>query len=311
MSSDEVQAQVASARARALAVEARDLDVMVVRGGDRQAWLNGIVTCDLAHLVVGGAAAYGLSVTQKGRILADLTILADTERLLVAAPRAQIETLRGSFDKYLIMEDAEVTVPAEGFAIVQLHGPKAGVVVAAARVAGVVGGAVDYTGLGGGALFVDRANEARDRRAIAAALAEVGGVVGDDGGWEALRLEQGVPRYGHDFDVSTYPQEAGLEKRAVSFSKGCYLGQEVVCMLEMRGHVKRKLHSLVLAAPAVVPKGASVRDASGAPIGEITSSALGPTLRASVALAMLKGVHAPGEELHVGDGAARIVTLPA
>ena len=73
-----------------------------------------------------------------------------------------------------------------------------------------------------------------------------GGVVGDAEGWEALRLERGVPRFGPDFDDKTYPQEASLEKAAVSFDKGCYLGQEVVCMLEMRGHVKRKLVSIVL-----------------------------------------------------------------
>ena len=69
----------------------------------------------------------------------------------------------------------------------------------------------------------------------------VGGALGDDAAWEALRIERAIPRFGVEFDATTYPQEAALEKRAVSFAKGCYLGQEVVCMLEMRGHVKRKL----------------------------------------------------------------------
>ena len=73
--------------------------------------------------------------------------------------------------------------------------------------------------------------------------------------------------------MSNYPQEAGLERRAVSFDKGCYLGQEVVCMLEMRGRVKRKLVSLEIASGDAPPKGASVSDASGNVVGEISSSA--------------------------------------
>src|SRR5262249_30258701 len=82
------------------------------------------------------------------------------------------------------------------------------------------------------------------------------GAVGDESAWEALRIEQGVPRFRHDFDESTYPQEASLEKRAVSFDKGCYLGQEVVCMLELRGQVKRKLVPVTLSAS--IPKGTPV-----------------------------------------------------
>ncbi len=100
-------------------------------------------------------------------------------------------------------------------------------------------------------------------------------------GWEALRLERAVPSFGVDFDEKTYPQEAALEKVAVSFDKGCYLGQEVVCMLELRGHVKRKLAALVLDAEGsgLPPsRGAPVNDGQGGTVGEVTSAAMSPTL---------------------------------
>ena len=106
------------------------------------------------------------------------------------------------------------------------------------------------------------------RSAIAASVAAAGGVWGDSAGWEALRLERNVPRFGVDFDDKMYPQEAALEKAAVSFDKGCYLGQEVVCMLEMRGHVKRKLVSLIVEGQGLPERGAQVTDAGGAAIGE-------------------------------------------
>jgi folate-binding protein YgfZ len=140
-------------------------------------------------------------------------------------------------------------------------------------------------------------------------------VVGDLVGWEALRLERGVARFGVDFDATTYPQEAGLEQNAVSFSKGCYLGQEVVCMLQMRGHVKRKLAALVLDGPTVPPHGAHVSESAaggGANVGQITSSAASPTLGKPVALAMLKHAFAhPGRILEVDGQVARVVERPA
>ncbi len=103
---------------------------------------------------------------------------------------------------------------------------------------------------------------------------------------EALRLELGVPAFGIDFDDKMYPQEAALEKRAVSFEKGCYLGQEVVCMLEIRGHVKRRLVSFV--ADARVERGAAVTDDAGEEIGKVSSSADSPTIGKPIGLAMIK-----------------------
>jgi folate-binding protein YgfZ len=290
-------------------VEAKDLGVMVVTGGDRQTWLNGIVTCELAPLKPGGAA-YGLAVTQKGRIMADLTVLVDAERLVLVVPITQMDTLKASFEKYLIMEDAEVATEPDAFAVWQLHGPKSADVVAQLQALhaahGSLAAAVDYTGLGGAIVVAPRAHEASVRAAMTSAIADVGGAIGEDASWESLRLAQGIPRFGHDFDVTTYPQEALLEKRAVSFNKGCYLGQEVVCMLEMRGHVKRKLVPLSVIADAPPAKGTNVTDAAGAVLGQITSAAENPD-GTTIALAMIKGTHAVGAELEIAGGHARVI----
>ncbi|MDP9152281.1 MAG: folate-binding protein YgfZ, partial [Myxococcota bacterium] len=132
----------------------------------------------------------------------------------------------------------------------------------------------------------------------------------------------GVPRFGADFDDQTYPQEASLETTAVSFDKGCYLGQEVVCMLEMRGHVKRKLVSVVIDAAEPPPAGADVHgqggasaagnDGAGEVIGKVTSAAASPGLGKIVGLAMMKRAHSvPGTRITVAGASAKVVDRPA
>jgi tRNA-modifying protein YgfZ len=301
----DVASQVQAARTKALYVPAPSLAVLPVRGADRRTWLNGLVTCDVTKLE-DGQAAYGLAVAQKGRILADLVLVADRDRVLVVAPASEMGALRAAFDRYLVMEDAEMGDAGEltvGF----VHGPGAAAAFDVARAAGATGGPLDVTGLGGAIVLTPKAAEALVQEKLGAVAA-----LGDDAGWDALRLERGVPRFGVDFDGTMYPQEASLEKRAVSFDKGCYLGQEVVCMLEMRGHVKRKLMPLVLDAGEVPLKGASVTTTAGDVVGEVTSAALSPTLGAPVALAMIKYAHAKaGEKLTLGPRAATIAERPA
>jgi folate-binding protein YgfZ len=309
---NEVATQVEAARSNVLVVPATDLVVLRVTGGDRQSWLNGLVTCDLAPLRPGDAA-YGLAVTQKGRILADAVVLLGGDHLLLAVPAASEADLRVAFEKYLIMEDVEVEPDAAKVVVFALHGPASAKLLERARAAGAAAGAVDRTGLGGAVVIVpDDAKGAVE--ALRAGVADEGGVWGDDAGWEALRVERGVPRFGKDFDLTTYPQEASLEKRAVSFEKGCYLGQEVVCMLELRGHVKRKLVALVLEDARVEDlalAGSDVFDVAGAKVGHVTSSVVSPTLGAPLVFAMVKAAQAePETKLAVGGRQARVIAGP-
>jgi folate-binding protein YgfZ len=300
--------QVEAAKSGALAVPEPELATLVVTGKDRVAWLNGLLTCDLVKRVAG-AAVYGLAVGRNGRVLADLVVVFDDaaspERLLVAVPRAVGEALRTHLDHYLVMEDAEMSAGA--FDAWSLHGPRSIEALEAARASGAVGGTLDRTGLGG-AFLLAPAERAEDVRAALATAA----TLGDAAGWDALRLERAVPRFGVDFDDKTYPQEAGLEKTAISFDKGCYLGQEVVCMLELRGHVKRKLAALVIDTGEPPARGAPVTDGAGAAVGEVTSASGSPTLGGkAVALAMIKRAQAePGQGVVVGGARGEVVARP-
>ena len=126
---------------------------------------------------------------------------------------------------------------------------------------------------------------------------------GDAEQLNALYIERGWPRFGVEFDETFYPQEANLEKVGVSFDKGCYLGQEVVYMLENRGHVKKKLVPLDLAE--LVPPGTPLTTPAGDAVGEVKSSVVGPLRGKPVAIATVKWAQAKaGTELRAGTTTA-------
>jgi hypothetical protein len=231
--------------------------------------------------------------------MADMAVLIEEDRVLLVVPAAASADLRAHFEKYLIMEDAEV---GETALVVQMaHGPSSADLLARAKAKGAHGGVLDTTGLGGAVILTDAALD------LSPDVAALAGVVGDGPGWEALRLGLGIPAFGTDFDATTYPQEAGLEKRAVSFDKGCYLGQEVVCMLEMRGHVKRKLVPVLLEAGATALVGAPVADGAGVEVGKLTSVAVHPAWNQAVGLAMVKLAQSQVDTaLRVGEASAKV-----
>jgi folate-binding protein YgfZ len=281
-----------------LLVAEPDLTLVVVTGDDRATWLNGLVTCDVAKLA-DGAVAYGLAVTQKGRIITDLFLANRGDAIDVVLPAKVRDAVMDALGRYLVMEDAEMARD-DSRRVWFAHGPKA------LELGGL---ACDRTGLGG-ALIVAPPDE---KERLAERVAALGGVVGDAAAWEALRIERGVPAFGVDFDEKTYPQEASLEKRAVSFEKGCYLGQEVVCMLELRGHVKRKLVPFVMDDGAAhVSAGAPVTDDAGTEIGKVSSATMSDALGKYVGLAMLKLAHTePGAKVRVAGKEAHVVATPA
>lgn len=285
-----------------LVVPSPDRSGILVSGKDRIAWLNGLVTCELAKLVPG-EGAYGLLVEKKGRIQTDLFVVPnrDDATVALAVPSALRGDILATLDHYLVMEDAEVVTGDLVFAVA--HGPQAAQLASLAPFSGTV----DLLGRGGVVLGAPAADKEAFEARIAAEATRLGGVVADDATWNAVRIERGVPRFGVEVDATLYPQEASLEKLAVSFSKGCYLGQEVVYMLQERGHVKRKLVSLELDDGAVPSVGDAVTTPDGGAVGEIKSATLGPSSQKAVAIAMVKWAHArAGTELRIGDRTARV-----
>jgi tRNA-modifying protein YgfZ len=287
------RADAASAQRRAVregALLSRpDLGTLVVTGGERQSWLNGLVTCELKGLVAGQGAR-GLVCSKQGRVQAEVWVVLGDDRLFLGVRRDRVAWLRETFDHHLIMEDAEIADASADHAWLLCDGPLSGALVPVARGAGAVAAEIDRSGLGGAAVVAPAA----DLEAVASALlGHRGGEVlaATEEGWRQLRVELMLPEQGVDYDEQVYPQEAALEERAVSFQKGCYLGQEAVFMIQHRGHPPKRLVQLRVDGDAAVPPGTPL-SAAGAPSGTVTSSAPAPEGGATLALGYLKYKHA-------------------
>ncbi len=288
-----------------LVVGEPELGCLLATGPDRVSWLNGIVSCDVSR-VSAGTGGWGLALTKQGKILSDLVIVAAEDTLYVSTAPGLAPELCATFDRMLVMEDAELSDRSADFAWVHLHGPGA-VEVASALAPGMANayGALDWTGKGGAAIVVRRA----ELDTLIQALVERGGErarAGSHEDWERVRIEHAVPRWGVDFDARDNPHEAALDQRAVSWSKGCYLGQEVVCMQDMRGKLKRRVVALALDSEEPPSTGSEVI-ADGQAVGEITSATRSELSGRAVALARVRTPHDErGRALLVGGVAATV-----
>jgi folate-binding protein YgfZ len=287
----------------ALLVQAPHLGTIEVTGPDRQSWLNGLVTSDVAKLVPG-RVSYGLVLVKIGRIVSDVYVLPAGDRLLVAGQRDRIALLEEHFEKYLIMEDAAHRDASSEYAWIFAQGPRATeVAAAAAAMSGVAAGTVDLQGAPDGVIAVAIARQAEVTADLVAKFPDV--VRGSEDDAEQLRIRRFLPRWGVDFGEKNYPQEAALEKIAVSFNKGCYLGQEVVCRLEMRGHVIKKIVPLRIAGEPPA-HGAEVRSTDGKVLGSVSSAVRDDA--GAVGLAMVRIDFAePGTKLDVGGREATVL----
>ena len=274
-----------------------DLELVRVRGDDAQTWLNGQVTADVRE-VPAGQGVYSLAVTVRGKIMADLWVVRSAGELAVLLPRTAADTVLASFEHQIIMEDVEL-VREPAIRVVSVQGPRADTIAAAAASADVELLRCEELGSGGALLTVAAEQaDALYAQLIAAAQAVGGGAV-DDTGFELARLRAGLPRFERDFGLEQYPQEVGLEERAVSFSKGCYLGQEVICTLENRGKLSRRLARLRAAAGAgALEPGSELLDADARTVGKLTSVVLDPEDQQQLALGYVKhAVANPGVSL--------------
>jgi folate-binding protein YgfZ len=285
----------ALARDGAVVVAARGRETLLVTGPDRGSWLQGLVTCDVKALAPG-SGAWGLVLNRQGKIQSDVWVVAGPEAYCLAFAPGTGAALESELGRMLIMEDAELAAPPAPRSWFMLHGPQA--LARATRWAELTGGAaagIDWTGLGGAALVVPSEREGLIVEQAGAAL-----LGADD--WTRLRLERGLPEFGTDFDARDRPHEAALDRRAVNWSKGCYLGQEVVCMQDMRGKVKRSLRVLRVAASraAALEVGAAITRPDGDSAGTLTSFAYSPRADGWLVMARVQ-LDALDAELRVAD----------
>lgn len=249
---------------------------LAIGGEDARTWLNGQITNQILTSPPG-SAIYTLALDGRGKILADGWVLLGETELLLLVPVETRDALAMHFDKYIVMEDVELR-PVE-HAVVSVQGPRA---AEAVQAAGLTGYPCDRLGLGGLDVLGAPSEETSLLARLVGAAEALGGGAVDDGGWELARIRQARPRFGVDFGHTHYPQEAGLTARAVSFVKGCYLGQEVVCTLENRGQLSRRLVALRGAEAGAAAPGDEL-SLDDKPMGQLTSVAgdrEGPPLRA-------------------------------
>lgn len=271
-------------------------ETLVVSGPERLSWLNGVVTCEVRDLGPG-RAAFGLALSRTGKIHSELWLAANDEQVLIAVAPGTAAALLQELQRMLIMEDAEIEhgVPLSWLTV---HGPAAASVAAelTSSLRSRASGEIALLHPGDFVLAVEAPAES-----LSSSVPDV--AFGSEAEWQAVRIEHGLPLFGIDFDGRANPHDASLERRAVSWSKGCYLGQEVVCMQDMRGKPKYRMVPLQLSKELNVAVGDAVHDAQGSAVGEVTSVARSPTLDSGVALARL-AVAAAGAQVFVGGKAA-------
>jgi folate-binding protein YgfZ len=297
---------------------------LALTGSGAVEFLNGQVTNELIGLRPG-EGRYAAFLTQKGKMLGDLRILAagaggpgadaPPAQLLLDTERSSLQALFDMIRRYKVGYDVELHKRTVERGLLSLIGPGA----VATCGAGVLDDAAEHTSatveIDGiealavrTAVGVDLICEAADSERLTAALAERGAVAVSDSAAEILRVESGRPRFGLDMDDTTIPQEAALNERAVSFTKGCYVGQETVARLFYRGKPNRHLRGLRLSAPAATGEELRLGERS---VGRVGSSVLSPAL-GPIALALVRREAEPGTTVEVGEHGttAAVVELP-
>jgi folate-binding protein YgfZ len=290
---------------------------LALTGTDRKTFLAGQVTNDIVGLTAG-TGCYAAFLTHKGKMLGDLRVLESEDdgaepELLLDTERSTLQALFDLVRRFKIGYDVELHKRTVQRGLLSLAGPGARAIAGAddlpadehAHRAGEIAGhpvrlIVTDTG-------IDVLCAADDTDAVRDALLAAGATAVSEQAAEIVRVENGRPRYGIDADDSTIPQEAGLNARAVNFTKGCYVGQETVARLHYRGKPNRHLRGLKLTEPA--PSGAELKLGERV-VGKLASSLVSPTY-GPIALALVRREAAPGDTVEVAGGAtALVVELP-
>jgi len=302
---------------------------LALTGPQAAEFLNGQVTNDVLALAPG-EGCYAAFLTHKGKMLGDLRVLVvagpegDREQaageLLLDTERCCLQALFDTIRRFKVGYDVELHKRTLQCSLLSLAGPGTrellagidGVSDLPARehdhLAALIAGApvrLIATALPSG---VDVLTDASVQDAVVAALVRAGAQPASDEVAEIVRVECGRPRYGVDLDDGVIPQEAGINARAVSFTKGCYVGQETVARLHYKGKPNRHLRGLRLSE--AVPAGSELF-LGERPVGLLTSSVLSP-VHGPIGLALLRREAEPGMSVEIGDrrASATVVELP-
>ncbi|WCJ59378.1 glycine cleavage T C-terminal barrel domain-containing protein [Fontisphaera persica] len=298
---------------------------LCLTGQDRQRFLNGQVTNNVKDLQPG-QGCYAALLTPKGKVQADLYIHALAQELLLDFEPGQLEAVSRRIEKYLIADDVQLVNVTPHYGLLSVQGPHARAVVESLNLGVALPTApchsvtVQHPAWGelclanvprlltcGVDLFVPVSALESVWTALLAAAARAGGRAA---GWEALetaRIEQGIPRFPVDMDDTNLAPEAGLDTRAISYTKGCYTGQEVIARIRTYGQVAKHLRRVAWQQSAkVLPQKGDKVFEGGKEIGYATSSTYSPALKSNLALVYIRREYdRPGREVELSAGAER------
>jgi len=296
---------------------------LAVKGDDRVRFLQRIISNDVKSLAPG-KGTYATLLTAQGHIIADFHVYAAEAQFILATDADLREKTLKGLGRYIIADRVEIQ-PLELFAI-SFQGPQARPLVSKTLHVDIPEGseyghfAANYAGF---PISVVRASSTGEEGyevwvGAKGAMGVWGAACGQAPTYgtlpcgfealESLRIEAGIPRYGTELDEETMIHEAGL-LNAVSFTKGCYVGQEIVERTRTRGHVNWKLVGLVLDSPSVRGLTGEKLTQEGKEVGEVTSACLSPTLGKTIGLAYVRReVGEPGTKVSLASGPAATVT---
>jgi folate-binding protein YgfZ len=319
------------ARQTAALIDTNFRAVFSLSGPDRARYLNAVLTGNVRGLAAG-EGTIGLLLNSQGHILAELETLALEDRILILGHEFLRERTAQTLDKFIIMDDATLTdqtaetgtLAVEGPAVPAIAWEIAGADFEALPERGHVAVKLQTSsgeiacrmlrhslyGFPGIEFLAPRESLQQVWSALASAIGGHGGAPIGYAALNALRLEAGVPWIGADFDDHQIPHEAGLETTHISFTKGCYTGQEIVERVRSRGHVNRRLTGLAFGGAEPPPHGTALL-AAGADAGSVTSAAFSPFLGRAIGMGYVRREHnRPGQPLQCGADTAEVIALP-
>ena len=317
-----------AARERAAFLDRSARGRLVLTGQDRATYLQGLLTNDIAALTAGHGC-YAAYLTPQGRMIADLWVYELGDLILLDLAGEVKPAVLAKLEQFIFSEDVQLGDVTDTFGQIAVVGPRAadllsswleestgllgalpehGNMRAAMDGHPVIVARVSDTGEPGFDVYVEREHV----MAFKARLTSAGIVEADAESAEALRIESGIPVFHADMDEETIPLEAGIESRAISTTKGCYVGQEVIIRVLHRGHgrVAKRLVGLLLEGESVPARGALVR-ARDREIGRVTSAVRSPALARPIALGYVhRDFTAPGTAVSVEGVFATVAELP-
>ena len=301
---------------------------ITVTGGDRVRWMNGMVTNNIRDLAVGHGV-YSFLLNAQGRIQGDLYVFQRGDSLLVDVEQAQREKILQLFDRYIIADDVEIADISDKLTAVGLTGPESRLVLERAGIPVAELGRLQFAEASwqGNSVTLLRSGEEADESwqvwiapehasDLRNALMQAGAAPIGAAALDLFRIARGIPQFGMDIRDRDLPQETG-QTRALNFTKGCYLGQEIVERIRSRGAVHRQFTAFTVegALPEpgmkIVASVGEEKEAEPKEVGEITSSAILPTAGGErpVALGYLRR-EAAEKDLRAGASRIKPALLP-